>query len=120
MVTKNLGNPRDGAGQGKAPWWALPDRWNPRVWVRDWLTKRSPAEEATRARLREAMREQLQRSVSEAAVLREELDALRTRMRMHRETLDPSQHSVPHSTAALRPSAPEQPRLDLQTKGAPE
>lgn len=56
MVTKNLGNPRVGAGQGKAPWWALPDRWNPRVWVRDWLTKPTLAELETRQRNREHSR----------------------------------------------------------------
>ena len=26
----------------------LPDRWNPRLWVRDWLNKSSPAERARR------------------------------------------------------------------------
>lgn len=85
MVAKNLGNPRDGAGQGKAPWWALPDRWNPRVWVRDWLNKQTAAEKAAVACVREAMRKQAQKLPSEEAVLRQQLGGLLTQMQARGE-----------------------------------
>lgn len=120
MAATNLGNPRDGAGQGKAPWWALPDRWNPRVWVRDWLNKQTAAEKAAVACVREAMRKQAQKLPSEEAVLRQQLGVLLTQMQMHTGTRDRGQPVVPPSSGSPSQIEPEQGPRELQRKGVPE
>ncbi len=55
MKGETLNNPRRGAKQGQGAGRALPDRWNPRVWIRDWLNARTPAEQSAHQREVEEM-----------------------------------------------------------------